>query len=135
MLNPDYAEKISKKCYSSKEYKFPSGKIITIQGYEDLSLNYLINNENILENDIITSRTDVPECWYFDENKEKLRRYYVDIYIPSQNRCIEIKSTWTYVKKVNDNIYPKLNALKNLGYNCELWVYNVKKKIEKCEII
>lgn len=77
----------------------------------------------------------MPECWYFDENKEKLRRYYVDIYIPSQNRCIEIKSTWTYEKKVNDNIYPKLNALKNLGYNCELWVYNGKKEIEKCEII
>lgn len=54
---------------------------------------------------------------------------------PLQNRCIEIKSTWTYEKKVNDNIYSKLNALKNLGYKCELWVYNGKKEIEKCEII
>ena len=30
--------------------------------------------------------------------------------------------------KYDDLFNPTLNALKNLGYNCELWVYNGKKK-------
>ena len=55
---------------------------------------------------------------------------YVDIYIPSQNRCIEVKSTWTAKKNVH-NIFLKQYAAKQLGYNYEIWVYDGKgNKIE-----
>ena len=50
---------------------------------------------------------------------------YVDIYIPSQNRCIEVKSDWTYNIKTN-NIALKQLAAKELGYNYEIWVYDKK---------
>jgi hypothetical protein len=107
----------------------PSGKIIKIQGYENLALDYLINIENISENDILTGCKNVPTIWYND-NKEKSHRHYVDIYIPSQNKCIEVKSTWTAEKNKNC-IYLKQESAKKLGYNYEIWIYN--KKGERVE--
>jgi UDP-N-acetylglucosamine 1-carboxyvinyltransferase len=58
----------------------------------------------------------------------KLERRGDDIFIPSQNRCVEVKSTWT-MKKKKDNIFLKQNAAKMLGYNYEIWVYNGKGQI------
>ena len=55
----------------------------------------------------------------------KKHRHYVDIFIPSQNKCIEVKSTWTASKK-KDNIFLKQNAGKELGYLYEIWVYDGK---------
>ena len=134
MQNPHISEKQLIKCFKSKIYILPSGKKITIQGYENFALDYLINIENLSENEIITSRKEVPECWYYNETRNKLSRYYVDIYIPSQNRCIEVKSTWTY-KQISKNIYPKLYAIKKLGYTSELWIYDEKSKSWQCEIV
>jgi hypothetical protein len=41
----------------------------------------------------------------------------IDIFIPSQNRCIKIKSSWS-VKK--ENVLLKQKAEKKLGYNYEI---------------
>ena len=47
-----------------------------------------------------------------------------------QNRCIEVKSTWT-AKKSKDYIFLKQDAAKHLGYNYEIWIYNAKgEKVE-----
>ena len=125
--NVDYAEEHSKKIYNKKEYIYPSGKIISIQGYENFALNYLIINEKIDESDIITGCKNVPTIWYNDESNKK-HRHYVDIFIPSQNKCIEVKSTWTAEKK-KDCIFLKQNAGKELGYNYEIWVYDRKGNV------
>uniref|UniRef100_A0A6C0HD07 Uncharacterized protein n=1 Tax=viral metagenome TaxID=1070528 RepID=A0A6C0HD07_9ZZZZ len=45
------------------------------------------------------------------------------IFIPMQNRCIEVKSTWT-AKKGKDYIFLKQEAAKKLGYIYEIWVYD-----------
>ena len=100
----------------------PSGKTIKYQGYENYALDELILN-NISEDDIINSKTMVPEIWYLDGNIN--RRHYVDIYIKSQNKCIEVKSEW-YYNRTKDVIVKKQNAGKELGYNYEVWVYNKK---------
>jgi hypothetical protein len=122
-------EKNVKLSYYLKEYIFPSGNKIKIQGYEHFALDELLNIENINENDIMTGYKDVPTIWYHDENNKK-RRHYVDIFIPKQNRCIEIKSTWT-AKKNNGIIFLKQNAAKELGYIYEIWIYDAKgNKIE-----
>ena len=61
----------------------------------------------------------------------KKHRQYVDIFIPSQNKCIEVKSDWT-VKE--EDVLLKQQAVKDAGYKCEVWVYNRKGiKIEKYE--
>jgi DNA repair protein RadC len=100
----------------------PSGKIIKIQGYEHHAINKLLN-ENINENDIIIGSKNVPEIWYYDSCKNKKRRHFVDIYLSGKNKCIEVKSTWTF--NINkDIVFSKQQAAKDLGYLYEIWVYD-----------
>ncbi len=120
--HPEFADKACKSGYRIKEYILPSGKILKVQGYEPYALNDIINKEQIKEDDIVTGCTNVPVIWYNDLLGEK-HRHFVDIFIPSQNKCIEIKSSWT-VKR--ENVFLKQNAAKELGYNYEIWVYNEK---------
>jgi len=111
-----------------KEYILPSGEEIKIQGYENFAIDELLSN-NIDENDIITGSKNVPTIWYNDENNIK-HRHYVDIFIPSQNKCIEIKSTWTLIKQ-KEIVFLKQLAAKKLGFLYEIWVYdNKRNKIE-----
>lgn len=124
MQNVEIMEKSSKNAYKLKEYKFASGNTIKIQGYEGFALDYLVTTEQVNENNIITGAKNVPTIWYYDANNKK-HRHYVDIYIPTQNRCIEVKSTWTAEKK-KDAIMLKQKAAKELGYNYEIWVYDGK---------
>ena len=128
MQNIEVAEKSSKNAYKVKEYTFPSKKIINCQGYEPFAFDELIEN-NYSEDDIVADRRLVPPIWYNDKNGKK-RRHFVDIFIPSKNLCIEVKSGWT-IKKESSNIFDKQTAAKELGYNYEIWVYDSKgNKIE-----
>ena len=127
--NSEIMEKCSKNAYKLKDYTLPSGNIIKLQGCENYALDELLK-DGMLEEDIINGCKNVPEIWYEDENGIK-HRHYVDIFIPSQNRCIEVKSTWTAEKK-KDCIFLKQNASKKLGYNYEIWVYNGKGEKVKC---
>jgi len=121
-LNPEIAEKVSNNSYQTKFYTLPSGKIIKCQGYEPFALDELLKIVN--EEHILNSKIDVPNIWYNDLNGKK-RKHYVDIFIPSQNLCIEIKSEWT-VKIPTSNVFLKQQAAKELGYKYEIWVYNKK---------
>jgi len=120
--NEKIMEIVSKKCYKQKKIILPSGKEIQCQGYEPFALDDLIKNIN--EDDIITGCKNVPTIWYYDINGKK-HRHYVDIFIPSQNKCVEVKSTWT-IKKTKANIFEKQEAGKKLGYEYEIWVYDTK---------
>jgi hypothetical protein len=117
-------EKQIKRSYYIKDYIYPSGNIIKIQGYEHYALNELLQNENITENAIVTGCKNVPTIWYFDINGKK-HRHFVDIFIPLQNKCIEVKSTWTF-KKQKEIVFLKQTAGKKLGYLYEIWVYDNK---------
>ena len=118
--NSEIMEKNVKSNFKRKEYIFPSGRVEKIQGYENFALDELIINEKIDESDIIVGVKNVPEIWYNDINGKK-HRHYVDIFIPSQNKCIEVKSTWTFTKS---NVLLKQKAGKELGYNYEIWIYD-----------
>jgi hypothetical protein len=126
LQNPEISEKMMKSCFKTKDYTFPSGRVVQIQGYENFGIDDMLKDENVAEDDIIVSRPDVPVIWYDDKDGIK-RRYFVDIYIPSQKRGIEVKSTWT-VKK--DYVFEKQQAMKNAGYQCEVWVYDKGQRIE-----
>jgi hypothetical protein len=119
MQNETVSEKSGKYAYRVKEYIFPSGNTIFVQGYEPFALDILID-ENINEDDIITSRLDVPEIWYYTDDNKK-HRYFTDIYIPSQNRCIEIKSNRTFELEKNE-VFMKQKATKEKGFLCEIWI-------------
>ena len=119
---PEIFEKGAKNSFKTKKYLLPSGNLINYQGYENYALDELINLQ-INENDIINKRTDVPEIWFY--YNDKYCRHYVDIYIKSQNKCIEVKSDW-YFNKDNNKILEKQKTGKELGYNYEIWVYDKK---------
>jgi hypothetical protein len=127
--NKSIFEKMNKNSYYIKDYLLPSGKLIKIQGFEHYALDELLKCESICESDIITGCKNVPVIWYNDANDKK-HRHYVDIYIPLQNKCIEVKSTWTF-KTQKETIFLKQNAAKELGYLYEIWVYDNKgNKVE-----
>ena len=117
--SPEIFQKAVKSSFKRKEYEFPSGKIVTVQGYEPQALDILIKQE-YNEDDIITAQTDVPEIWY-ETDDEKTHRYYVDIYIKSENRMIEVKSRYTYDNKKEVN-HLKQQASKDAGYKHEIWI-------------
>ena len=54
-----------KSSYSTKDYTFPSGKIIQVQGYEPYALDELLHTFN--EDEIITGSGSVLEIWYDEE--------------------------------------------------------------------
>ena len=122
--NEKIMEKMSKNCYKQKTFIFPSGSEVKCQGYEPFALQNLLENYHVDETDIITGCKNVPTIWYNDDLGKK-HRHYVDIFIPSQNKCVEVKSTWTIQKK-NSNIFEKQKAAKDLGYLYEIWVYDSK---------
>ena len=95
-----------------------------MEGYEPQCLNDLIHNEGICEKDIITDRMKVPEIWWEDEDGVR-HRHYVDIFIISQNKCIEVKSDFI-LKERTKGPYKKQKAGKKLGYKYEIRVYNEK---------
>ncbi len=115
--------------FSKKKYKMPTGCVINYQGYENFAFDKLLK-DGYKEDDIITSRKDVPEIWYFGENNKK-RRHFVDIFLPSINKCIEIKSEWTMKLNEEDNL-KKQNAAKQLGYLYEIWIFNQNGDLVQC---
>lgn len=129
MQNAEVANKSSKNSYLSKEYTFPSGNKINVQGYECFALDKLIKEEKINEADILTSRIDVPEIWYCDELNHR-HRHFVDIYVKSQKRCIEVKSEWTFNKN-KEKVLLKQKSAKDLGYKYDIWIFNNKGVITK----
>jgi len=97
--------------------------IVKYQGYENIAYDELIA-EGYTLNDLITSRSKVPEIWWCDSDNKK-HRYYVDIYIPSINKMIEVKSSWT-LKCKKDNVDKKAKACIDANFTYEIWSYSDK---------
>jgi hypothetical protein len=131
MQNPDIFSRSQKNSFRRKTFKCPSGKIFTCQGYETFALYDLIYKQKIAEDLILNEPSKMPEIWYLDVSNKK-RRYYVDIFIPSQNKCIEVKSQYL-MKKDYETIKAKQKAVKDAGYECEIWVYNNKGEKVECQ--
>jgi hypothetical protein len=104
-----------------KKYIMPSGEIRLIQGYEHYALNDLL--KEYYEKDIITNRKDIPKIQYLFDNST--RYYFPDIYIPLNNKIIEVKSIWTYNKNLSKNIAKQEACIAN-SYLFEFWIYNEK---------
>ena len=118
--NADFYENSLKNFYKLKDFTFPCGNIIKVQGYEPLLLKHLVELNYTYE-DIIIDRTKVPQIWYKKDNKK--HRYYCDAYIPKINTIYEVKSIWTYEKNKEDTLLKK-QACIDAGYLYELFIFN-----------
>lgn len=123
MQSLDIQDKQQKAAHAYKEYVMPSGAIRHVQGYEHVALDTLIKEHSIQESDIITDRKEIPRIEY--TYNEQTKYYFPDIYIKSQDKIIEVKSSWTYEKDREKN-EAKANACLNQGYKFQFWLYSKK---------
>lgn len=127
MKHPLFFDKASKSMVGTYEYTFPSGRKVYIQGYEKYALRDLLS-EGYDETQIcIGDRTTIPTIIY--EYQSIRTYYYPDIYIPNENKIIEIKSTYTYRKDIGKNV-AKFDECLRQGYDVEFWIYNTKGEID-----
>jgi hypothetical protein len=119
--NLEIFEKAEKNAKKFKEYKMPSGTIRKVQGYEPFALDTLL--KTYTEEQIKTDRKEVPRVSYEVDGKKKY--YFPDIFIPHENKLIEVKSCWT-IKIEPEKIKAKEDACKEQGYEFEIWCYNGK---------
>jgi len=129
--NAEVSERASKTAYKSKEYSLPSGKSIKVQGKENIALDELLLLYN--EDEVITSRKEVPKIWWEDKEGKK-HRYFADIFIPKESRIIEIKSIWTFSQDDKTEKIEKVPIVATeAGYKYEYWIYDNKdnKKVKK----
>lgn len=116
MHDPDIFEKCMKNTY--KDFIWPSGKIISYQGFEHFSYHLLL--EKYLEEEMITIRKLVPTISYVFEHS---KIYYPDIFIPKDNLIIEVKSTFTFDRDREKNL-AKRAACIDIGYNFQFLVFD-----------
>lgn len=103
--------------YKFKLYKFPSGNIVKVQGYENYGIDLLL--EMYDESDICIDRKKIPRFKYNGNNT-----YTPDIYLSSNNTIYEIKSIWT--AKIFKNKTAKIQSVLNAGYNYSIIVFDGK---------
>ena len=111
----------SQNLYRRKKFTFPSGKQVSVQGYEPFALEKLL--KKYLETDIFCEKYNVPKIRYIDSITNKKRLYFPDIFIPKDNLIIEIKSKYTYNKDYQ-NIKDKKNATLKEGFKFLVWIFN-----------
>lgn len=123
MQDPKIFAKQSKSLQRLKIYICPSGRQIQLQGYEPRCMKLLL--EDYKEEEILTDPEDMPEIWYFNPYKKKKARYFPDMYVPSQNLVIEVKSTWTLKMELERN-QAKFKAAVDHGLDLHLYVFDEK---------
>ena len=124
MQNPEVFKNAQR--YRQKTGVFPSGAEYKYQGFENIGVSTLIES-GILEHQIlIGDQTRLPSIEYWNPVKQKYCLYFPDIFIKSQNRLIEIKSSWTLKAQLQENL-AKHEAAKKLGFRHEIWVCSSKK--------
>jgi len=128
MQNTDVFSNNIKSRLKFKDYILPSGKIARIQGYENLALDYLLSKYG--EEDILYSVKEINNTigsihyTYLGKN----RKYYPDFFIKSCNKIYEVKSTWTFKSKENQNLLKKEKCIE-LGLSFEFLIFKDGKLV------
>jgi len=125
--DPVIFDKIFKNSHLRKQYKFPSGKIINIQGYEGKAIDDLLKELN--EDDLYFGK-DIPTINYLDKCKK--HTYYPDMFIKKLNVIVEVKSEYTYLREIDKN-HLKFTEVINSGYKLRIMIYT--EKLEKIKDI
>lgn len=120
-----YKERHNNNGFKWETYIFPDGRLEKVQGYESLTIKYLISS-SIHYNDIVLSRKDKPIISY--DWKEKSHNYFPDCYIPSTNTIVETKSLYTWKSQEGQN-FAKISGSLKEGYNIRVIVWDRKKQL------
>jgi hypothetical protein len=115
--------KTLKSGFRQKKFEMPSGRVVKVQGYEPFALRDLlmIHNETQIQ---VDSEGLMPNIMYYTPDG-KSHRYYPDIFIPHENKIIEVKSKYT-AGKGGRNVQLKKEETIKQGYIYEIWCYDGK---------
>lgn len=96
-----------------KKYPF-FDEFVSLQGYEPIVLDSLIQDFNLGKNDIMIGKSKIPTIEYGNN-----KMYFPDFYLPNCNLLIEVKSKYTY-ESHKDIVLQKCNASLDSGYSIAL---------------
>lgn len=109
--------------FGYKQYILPSGKIVWVQGSEDKALNKLLleyrESDILIEDDKITRQIGKI---YYTGLDGKTHRYIPDIYIISERKIVEVKSSFTFKIQEKTNRL-KQHACLDAGYRFEFMIF------------
>lgn len=103
------------------ENTLPSGDVRLTSGFTGEIITYLLLSE-IEECDIIT--LGVPAISYTFAGKT--RKFTPDIFIPSRNTIVEVKSAYVWSRNIPKNL-AKRDAIKEAGFNCMMIIWDERK--------
>ena len=125
--NPEELERRFRLMFRLKEYTFPSGLTVDVQGFEDIGLNILLNTYT--EDQLITDPKVISYINYTDKAL-KTRRYTPDILVKESDDSyfyVEIKSLYTYMLNYEKNI-AKYTACLEQGIPLMVWIFQDDKQ-------
>jgi hypothetical protein len=114
---PEVFEKQQNNRYKTYSIFSPSGKEFKVQGYERFVIPMLWREYQ--EDDLIIQKKNLPKIDYIYQGK--IRKYYPDCSILSENIICEIKSTYT-IK--SETLIPKMKACAEAGYIPKVYLYD-----------
>jgi hypothetical protein len=119
MQNAEVFALQQKSAFKRKPYIFASGQQISVQGYEAFALDLLLS-QGVEEADLLLGFSTMPHIMY--KHDSNTHRYYPDIFVPSQNKIVEVKSEYTY--EANFEItHLKMQACQTQGLSAEIWIF------------
>lgn len=128
--------------FEKKEYKL-GRRIVTVQGFEDAALDWLLKNTSRKAKHItVSSEHKIPVIIYRYQGKD--RKHYPDIMVLKtcgEHLLIEVKSEWTFGLLNDGNSAEwlkrnrqKIRAALNAGYDYRFMVFNSKRELVKLPI-
>jgi hypothetical protein len=130
MHSVEIFERSVKNALKKKEYILPSGRLLSVQGYEPFAIKWLLDND-YSEEDLYICNKDIEsrigKIRY--PRGEKMSRYYPDIFILKDNLIIEVKSEYTYNQNKEINELKKTACL-NAGLNFKFMIFISVKENE-----
>lgn len=126
---PEFFTKQNKNRYKFKTATINGVLFENLQGFEEIGIRRLIDVHNINVSDIIAGRAgDIPRVWYDDNNVKRM--YYPDIFVPSHNLLIEVKSVFTFEKTIVTT-FAKQAASKAAGFDHIIMIFDSKQNFVK----
>ena len=125
MQCPELFRKAQSSSFSRKPYVSPDGKIFMVLGYEGAALDDILQKEGI-KTFYAGEDPEIPVFQYVGDD-EKTHYYYPDIYIPEENRVIEVKSIYVYNRDPEKTLCKALQVSEDHLF--ELRLYNHKKEV------
>jgi len=125
MQCPELFRKAQASSFCRKPYVSPDGKTFMVLGYEGVAIDDILKQEGV-KTFYAGEDVEIPVFQYTGDD-DKTHFYYPDVYLPDENRVIEIKSVYVYNRDPEKTLCKALKVSETHLF--ELRLYNHKKEV------